>query len=78
MRSTIANNGIYNPLTTKLGKTEAEQRAADAELNQERREAAAQNLVRFAQSPEDYLLLADMLGLTDVIPEGVQDELRAS
>lgn len=78
MRSTIANNGTYHPLTTKLGRTEAEQREADAALNQQRRENAAKNLVRFAKGPADYLLLADMLGLADVIPEGVQEELRAS
>lgn len=76
MRSTIASNGVYHPLTGKLGRTDAEQREADAERARQTQADAAKNLVLFARGPEDYLELADMLGLTEVIPEEVLADLR--
>jgi hypothetical protein len=76
MRSTIANNGTWNPLTTRLGKTDAEMREAEQAYRREERVRAAKNLLPMSASPEDYLELADMLGLTEVIPEDVLTELR--
>lgn len=76
MRSTIANNGTWNPLTSKLGKTEAEMREAEQAYRRQEREQAAKNLLIHSSDPADFLMLADMLGLTEVIPEDVLAELR--
>lgn len=76
MRTTIANNGVYHPLTSKLGKTEAEMREAEQTFRRAERERAAKNLLVRSQSPEDFLMLADMLGLTEVVPEEVMTELK--
>jgi hypothetical protein len=76
MRSTIANNGVYNPLTSRLGKTEAEMREAEQAFRLAEREQAAKNLLVQSTDPADFLMLADMLGLLDVVPEDVLTELR--
>jgi hypothetical protein len=76
MRSTITNNGTWNPLTTRLGKTDVEMREAEQAYRRGERVQAARNLLRLSTDPEDYLELADMLGLTEVIPEDVLTELR--
>jgi hypothetical protein len=76
MRSTIANNGVYNPLTSRLGKTEAEMREAEQAFRLAEREQAAKNLLVQSTDPADFLMLADMLGLLDVVPENVLTELR--
>lgn len=76
MRSTIATNGIWNPLTSKIGKTEAEMREAEQAYRLAEREQAAKNLLMHSQGPEDFLLLAEALGLLDVVPEDVLAELN--
>jgi hypothetical protein len=76
MRSTIANNGVYNPLTSRLGKTEAEMREAEQAFRLAEREQAAKNLLVQSTDPADFLMLADMLGLLDVVPKDVLAELR--
>jgi hypothetical protein len=76
MRSTIANNGVYNPLTSRLGKTEAEMREAEQAFRLAEREQAAKNLLVQSTDPADFLMLADMLGLLDVVPKDVLTELR--
>lgn len=76
MRTTIANNGVYHPLTTQLGRTDIQQQEADKALWQARRVQAAKNLLSLTHGREDYLEMADALGLTDVIPEQILAELR--
>lgn len=76
MRTTIASNGVYHPLTSKLGKTEAEMREAEQAFRLAERERAAKNLLLRSTDPADFLMLADMLGLLDVVPEDVLTELR--
>lgn len=63
MRSTIASNGIWNPLSGRLGLTDLEQRAADAERERETRAAAVRNLAGMAEDAEDLALLLEALGL---------------
>lgn len=62
----IARNGIWHPLTTKLGLTDEERREAEREAQTETRQRAARNLRRLARDAEDYALLADALGLTAI------------
>lgn len=59
----ISRNGIWNPLTTHLGLTDVEQRAADAERERQTRAAAVRKLAGLATDAEDLQLLADVLGL---------------
>lgn len=73
MRSSIATNGVYHPLTSRLGRTDVEQQQADKARWQASRVQAARNLLALTHGREDYLEMADALGLTDVIPA----ELRA-
>lgn len=76
MRSTIANNGVYHPLTSKLGKTADELREAEKAFRLREREQAAKALLRMSKDPEDFLELAGALGLLDVVPEEVLAEVR--
>lgn len=59
----IARNGVWNPLTTSLGLTATEQRAADAARERETRAAAARKLAGMAKDADDLKLLLDVLGL---------------
>jgi hypothetical protein len=59
----ISRNGIWNPLTSKLGLTDIEQRAADVERDRETRASAIRKLAGSANDAEDLRLLADVLGL---------------
>jgi hypothetical protein len=63
MRSTIASNGIWHPLTGKLGLTDLEQREVDAARERETRAAAVRNLAGMAKDAQDLALLLDVLGL---------------
>jgi hypothetical protein len=63
MRSTIANNGTWNPLTGRLGLTDLEQREADRARERETRASAVRKLAGLAEDAEDLSLLLDALGL---------------
>lgn len=61
--SDIAHNGIWHPLTTKLGLTDEERLAAERAAAIETRRRATCNLRRLAHDDADFALLADALGL---------------
>ena len=61
--SDISRNGIWNPLTTSLGLTDLEQRAADAARERETRGQAVRKLAGMAENADDLRLLLDALGL---------------
>lgn len=63
MRSTIASNGIWNPLTGKLGLTDLEQREVDAARERQTRAQAVRKLAGLARDASDLSLLLDALGL---------------
>lgn len=59
----ISRNGIWHPLTSSLGLTDIEQRAADAERDRQTRATAVRKLAGLAADADDLALLADALGL---------------
>jgi len=59
----ISRSGVWHPLTTSLGLTDLEQRAADAERDRQTRATAVRKLAGMAKDAEDLRLLADVLGL---------------
>jgi hypothetical protein len=61
--SDISRNGVWHPLTTKLGLTDDERRAAEKERAAETQRRAVDNLRQLARDDADFELLADALGL---------------
>ena len=59
----ISRNGVWHPLTGKLGLTDLEQRAADAARERQIRATAVRRLAGLAQDAADLALLLDALGL---------------
>lgn len=59
----ISRNGVWHPLTTRLGLTDVEQRAADVERERQTRTAAVRNVAALAADAADLTLLLDALGL---------------
>lgn len=59
----ISRNGVWNPLTTQLGLTDLEQRAADADRTRQTRAAAVRTVAGLAEDAQDLRLLLDALGL---------------
>jgi hypothetical protein len=59
----ISRNGIWHPLTGKLGLTDLEQREVDAARERETRATAVRKLAGMAEDAQDLALLLDALGL---------------